>query len=118
MATQARISLLDLDVAGVLAMCATAVPVNARVDVAIEAHRIAFARFVVVGEEEKALAMYTLRAIILARTPTAQDYRDQLDYLSGLPETAWEEQPGYTAPQVRHDTLSAIKRNLRHIESP
>jgi hypothetical protein len=41
MATQARISLPDLDVAGVLAMCATAVPVNARVDVAIEAHRIA-----------------------------------------------------------------------------
>jgi hypothetical protein len=72
---------------------------------------------VVVGEEEKALAMYTLRAIILARTPTAQDYRDQLDYLSALPETAWEERSGYTAPQVRHDTLSAIRHNLRQIES-
>jgi hypothetical protein len=75
----------DLDAANILAACLTHVPVNARIDQAIAAHRIAFEA----SESDpgaRQLAEYSLRAIVLARTPELTDYRTQLDYLTVLPE--------------------------------
>jgi hypothetical protein len=96
----------DMDVTGILAMCATgAIPVNARVGVAIEAHRKAFG-------EDKAIASLAVRAVILARTPDVQDYRDQLEYLTGLPVTAWEDRAD-TPENIRRDTLAMIEGELR-----
>jgi hypothetical protein len=95
----------DLDIAGILAMCATgAVPVNARVPVAIAAHRKAF-------KEDKALALSGVRAVILARTPDVQDYRDQFEYLTALPLEAWEDRSD-TPENIRRDTLAMIQRQL------
>jgi hypothetical protein len=96
----------DLDVAGILAICATgAVPVNARVVVTIAAHRKAF-------KEDKAVALLAVRAVILARTPDVQDHRDQLEYLTGLPLTAWEDRSD-TPENIRRDTLAMIEHQLR-----
>jgi hypothetical protein len=70
----------DLDVNAVLEMCAKpAVPANVRVAIAIAAHRIAFADFQARGKSAESVAIHSLRAIVLARTPDVQDYRDQLD---------------------------------------
>jgi hypothetical protein len=96
----------DLDVAGILAMCAAgAVPVNTRVGVAIAAHRKAIA-------DDKALALLAVRAVILARTPDVQDHRDQLEYLTALPLTAWEDRSD-TPENIRRDTLAMIEHQLR-----
>lgn len=96
----------DMDVAGILAMCATgAVPVNTRVAVAIAAHRKAF-------KEDKAVALLAVRAVILARTPDVKDHRDQLEYLTALPLTAWEDRSG-TPENIRRDTLAMIEYHLR-----
>jgi hypothetical protein len=95
----------DLDVAGILAMCSTGgIPVNARVGVAIAAHRKAF-------KEDKAVALLAVRAVILARTPDAQDYRDQLEYLTALPLTAWEDRSD-TPENIRASTLAMIQHQL------
>jgi hypothetical protein len=100
----------DLDVAGILAMCALgAFPVNACVDVAIAAHRKAF-------NEDKAVALLAVRAVILARTPDVQDYRDQLAYLTALPLDAWEDRSD-TPENIRRDTLAMIERQLQQAVS-
>jgi hypothetical protein len=112
-----RDSTADLDVDGILEMCAKpAVPVNVRVGVAIAAHRIAFADFQARGKPVEGLAMHSLRAIVLARTPDVQDYRDQLDYLKALPLSAWESGRDYSAETERRETLAMIKRNMGHVE--
>lgn len=80
------------------------VPVNARVGVAIAAHRQAV-------KEDKATALLAVRAIILARTPDVQDYRDQLKYLTALPLTAWEDRSD-TPENIRAETLAMIQRQL------
>jgi hypothetical protein len=110
----------DLDVAGVLAMCAGGtVPVNTRVDVAIAAHQAAFASYLDEGTpaagEVFDLAMFTLRAVIVARAPTADDTR--LAYLQGLPMTAWCVWRDYSAESIRNETLAAIERGLKQFES-
>jgi hypothetical protein len=101
-ATAAR----DLDVAGLLTRCGVTkgFPPNARVAVAVAAHRQAFA-------EDKALASMVLRAIVCARTPDVQDYRDQLEYLAALPLDAWENRPD-TPENIRAATLAMIEREL------
>jgi hypothetical protein len=104
-AATARTSSDDLDAAGILAMCASGgFPPNTRVAVAIAAHRQAF-------NENKAVAALVLRALVCARTPDVQDYRDQLDYLTALPLSAWEDRSD-TPGNIRAATLSMIQRQL------
>lgn len=98
----------DMDVAGILAMCgAGGFPVNTRVAVAIEAHRKAFG-------ENKSLALIAIRAVICARTPDVQDYRDQLAYLTALPLTAWEDRSD-TPENIRAATLAMIQRQIEQV---
>ena len=101
----------ELDAEDILAACVTFVPVNVRVDQAIEAHRIAHAA-AQSDPEAMQLAMFTLRAVILARTTDVGDLRAQLDYLTALPETAWPENAGWSAQVCRDETLPAIARSL------
>lgn len=102
----------ELDADDILAACVTYVPVNVRVDQAIEAHRIAHAA---AQHDPKAgqLAMFVLRAIIVARTPDVGDLRAQLDYLTALPENAWTENAGWSAQVCQQETLAAIARSLQ-----
>ena len=100
----------ELDTADILAACMTHVPVNVRVNQAIAAHRIASGASQ--GDPEaRQLAMFTLRAVILARTPELDDYRAQLDYLTALPEVAWPENGKWSAQVCREATLAAIVRS-------
>jgi hypothetical protein len=67
----------QLDAAAVIEQCAIGfIPVNLLPNVAIAAHR-------------QAGTPFTLRAVILACTPTVDDSRAQLDYLADLPESMW-----------------------------
>jgi hypothetical protein len=104
----------DLDTADILAACTSYVPVNARVDQAIAAHRTAYRALEDSPDDPDAqrLGFYTLHAVVLARTPAIDDYRAQLDYLTGLPETAWPENSEWSAAKIREETLAAITRSL------
>ena len=67
----------------VVAVCAAnhgMVPVNVEIGLATEAHR----------QWPCANSLY---AVILARMPTVADTQRQLDYLTGLPDKAWEDVP-------------------------
>ena len=99
----------DLDADDILAACATYVPVNVRVDQAIEAHRIAHGA-AQSDPEARQLAMFVLRAIVVARTPAVADRRAPRDYLGTLPETAWPENAGWSARVCQQQTLAAIAR--------
>lgn len=82
--------------------CHKWVPVNCRVDTAIEAHRLAS------GD----IAEYVLRAVILAATRTVEEGQQQLDYLTRLPIKAWPGGDGYTPNDARRETLAGIARSL------
>ena len=103
----------DLTAADIVAACERWVPVNARIDVAIEAHRVSF-RNSKVSRELGRTASYALRAVTLARTPIVDDYKQMLDYLTSLPIEAWKGEviEGYSAQEWRDDTLMAITRSL------
>jgi hypothetical protein len=60
---------------------------------------------------------YPRRAVILAWAPTLDDDRTRLAYLQGLPITAWCLWLEYTAESIRTDTLAAIERGLKQLES-
>jgi hypothetical protein len=115
---QARIDPLDLSPADILARCKNLVPVNTIVEKAIAAHRIAFEHYskkdpgAADWQEAHTLAMYTLRAVILARTPEVSDCRQQVDYLSALPEMAWEPWMQQTSREIREETLAGIARSI------
>jgi hypothetical protein len=100
---------VDLTAAEIVAACRAWVPVNARIDKAIEAHRLVFQD----GKPSR-LSSYALRAVALARTPTIEDNRKMLVYLTGLPLEAWEGEvlEGHSAQEWRDDTLRAITRSL------
>ena len=106
----------DLTAADIVAQCSKWIPVNARIDAAIEAHRIAFGRYFrdgkVLDEQSRAASMYALRAVTFARTPAPDDYKAMLEYLSGLPIEAWEPWEGKSAELVREEHLRAITRGL------
>lgn len=96
----------DLDAVEILNMCRQGgFPVNARVSAATAAHRWAFGR-------DRALSMLAVRAVILARTPDIQDYRDQLDYLTALPLDAWVDRAD-TPENIRRETLAMIEHQLQ-----
>jgi hypothetical protein len=104
----------DLDCAEILAACISCVPVNVRLDQAIAAHRIAFKAFERQPSypEIQKLASYTLRAVVMARMPEIVDYRAQLDYLTGLPLTAWPETAEHSARECRDETLAGTRRSI------
>jgi hypothetical protein len=100
----------ELTIDDIIGMCLRGgIPVDARVSVAIAAHRQ-------VVKEDKAAALLAVRAIILADTPDAQDYRDQLKYLTALPLTAWEDRSD-TPENIRRGTLAMIEHQLRQAVS-
>lgn len=90
----------DLGVGDLLYRCNFCVPVNCRVETAIDAHRQSMKD----GTEPR--TGYALRAVVMAMTPTLDDARRQLDYLTDLPEKAW--------PSIEHreETLRAMARNI------
>jgi hypothetical protein len=97
----------------IIERCKVCIPVNARVEAAVAAHRIAFAEYQQYGgRDARRLAMYALRAIIAASTPSADDHRAQLDYLSELPEAAWESWNDVSVLSSREETLAWIARNI------
>ena len=104
----------NLDCAEILAACISCVPVNARLDQAIVAHRTAFKAFERDRDNPHArqLVLYALRAVILARLPDIAAYRAQLDYLTGLPEDAWPETARHSAWECREETLAGTRRSI------
>jgi hypothetical protein len=104
----------ELDVEGVLERCFRGCPVNARVDVTIAAHRIAWARYEADRmESSHRFAMHTIRAIVMAYTPTAQETGEQYEYLCSLPIQAWQELATWPPERVRDETLAGISRGLK-----
>ena len=99
----------DLTAADILDQCDRWVPVNALVGAAIEAHRLAFQ-----DRGQPLRASYALRAVTLACTPTPDDCRQMLDYLTALPIEAWQGETieVYSAQEWRDDTLRNISRSL------
>ena len=84
----------------VVAVCAAnhgMVPVNVDLGIAIEAHR-------------QLPCANTLYAVILACMPAASDMQQQLDYLTGLPDKAWEDVPRWE--EHREATIAAIRRSI------
>jgi cold shock protein len=97
----------------ILARCRDCVPVNELVGNTIAAHRIAFAEFQQYGgNDARRVAMYTLHAIVMAAAQSEEDDRTRLDYLSEVPETAWDSREDYSPQRYREDTLASIARHL------
>ena len=85
---------------GIVALCAAGtVPVGVNMGLAIKAH-------------QQSPDPFTLRAVILAYTPEIVDQQRQLDYLTALPEAAWDANAGWSASEVRDETLTAISRSI------
>lgn len=92
-----------LDTAGILKWCERrAIPAGVDLDAAIEAHRIGPA----------CMSSFTIRAVILACAPDLERERQRLDYLSGLPVSAWPENAGHTADEIRRATLDGLRRSI------
>jgi hypothetical protein len=106
----------DLDADDILSAYLDCVPVNVRVDQAIEAHRIAF-NTSQDEPEARQLTSFALHAVVLARTPEVADYRAQLDYLEALPETAWPSSPEHSAAECREATLAAIRQQIAWVSA-
>lgn len=82
----------------ILNRCAKGVvPVNVDIGLAISAHR-------------QAPSANTLFTVILACQPTVANMQRQLDYLTGLPDTAWETVPEWEEHRVA--TLAALSRGI------
>jgi hypothetical protein len=98
----------------ILERCRHCVPVNALVGNAVAAHRIAFARYQQdPGEAEiRKIAFYSLHAIVMAAEQSDDDGRSRLDYLSELPEMAWESRHGFAAENYRDETLAMFARQI------
>lgn len=84
-----------LSAAEILKACEVCVPINASIDAAIEAHRMACG-----GE----LADPALRAVLLARVGTREEGQRQFDYLLTLPDNAWR------PPLHKEATMTSIAR--------
>ena len=104
----------DLDCAEILVACITCVPVNVRLIKPLRLTGFAFKAFERDQDDPHArrLAFFALRSAILARMPEIDDYRTQLDYLTGLPETAWPETAEHSARECREETLAGTRRSI------
>jgi hypothetical protein len=97
----------------ILARCRDCIPVNELVVNTIAAHRIAFAEFQQYGGQgARRVAIYALHAIITAASQSTEDDRIRLDYLSEVPETAWESREDYSAQRYREDTSASFADHL------
>jgi hypothetical protein len=56
--------------------------------------------------------MYALHAIVMAAAQSEENSRTRLDYLSEVPETAWDSRDDYSAQRYREETLASIARNM------
>ncbi|MET4364294.1 hypothetical protein ABIB06_004893 [Bradyrhizobium sp. LB8.2] len=83
------------------------VPVNWPLDEAIEFHRVAD------GQHQE---WFALQTILFAATPTVDDLRRQLNYVSVLPLAVWA-WPGRDAETTRETWLRGITRCLTWIVS-
>lgn len=101
----------DLTANGIVKACGVFVPVNAPLQAAIEAHRIAFAKPRLL-QAERITARHALRAIILATTRTIPEAQSQLDYLRGLPDEAWNGFP----PPTRETILAGVTRTIATLQ--
>ncbi|MBS0530016.1 MAG: hypothetical protein JSS22_11590 [Proteobacteria bacterium] len=99
----------DLDVDEVLDRCKCGIPVNVRMDVAINAHCLAN----LAGDRQ--VTAYALRTVILARTPDVSDLQSQIDYLAGLPREAWDVLD--FNGDARTATLDAIRRSIAWMQA-
>jgi hypothetical protein len=86
------------------------------VSAAIEAHRMVFSRYYrdgnVADPTAHAASMYALRVVTFARIPSADGYRQMIDYLTGLPIEAWVSWDDTPAEAVRSKHLTALSRSL------
>jgi hypothetical protein len=99
----------ELELAEVLERCQWGVPVNVRMDVAINAHCLAS-----LGGDRQ-VTTYALRTVILARTPDISDLQRQIDYLAGLPREAWDVLA--SDKDMRSLTLDAIRRSIAWMQA-
>lgn len=105
----------------ILTACrAGSVPVNRTVSAAIDAHQVAFGRFIAIGDTEShRVAAFALRTVILAMTPESADRQQQLEYLAALPLDAWDVWDGDPAAsppaRTRHATLAAISWTIARL---
>ncbi len=82
----------------ILDRCAVGVvPVNVEIGVAIEAH-------------QQSPSANTLHVVVLACQPAVADAQWQLDYLTSLPDSAWEAVPDWES--YRAATLDCIRRSI------
>jgi hypothetical protein len=106
----------DLTADEIASQCEKWIPVNTTVNAAIEAHRMVFGRYYrdgnVADPTARAASMYALRVVTFARTPSADDYRQMIDYLTGLPMEAWTSWDDTPAETVRSEHLTVLSRSL------
>ena len=82
----------------VLSQCTRGyVPVNLDIGLAIAAH-------------QQSPSASTLQAVVLARMPTIEDMRRQLDYLTALPDAEWPDPLG--GEEYRYAVLSMVRSNI------
>ncbi len=102
----------ELEIIEVLRGCVRGCPLDVPVGVAIAAHQVAWACYEERGTDP-GLAENAVRAILMARTATSQDYGEQFAYLTNLPIKAWPEMPSCPREQARHETLAGISSALK-----
>jgi|SRR5882724_5638425 len=66
-----------------------------------------------IAKSSHRLAMHTIRAIILAGTPAAQETGEQFAYWSDLPIRAWQEMATWPRERVRDETLAGYRANSK-----
>ncbi|MET4293722.1 hypothetical protein [Bradyrhizobium sp. LB5.2] len=93
------------------------VPVNLPLEAAINLHASSRRRYE--GRDDassSAIVQAALLAVLFAATPTTDDLRRQLDYVSALPITSWA-WPEKDAETAREEWLRGITRCLTWIMS-
>ncbi|OSI68893.1 hypothetical protein [Bradyrhizobium canariense] len=90
---------------------------NLPVEVAIDVHRATGRQCAAPDDEQSRSAMhFALQSVLFAATPTAEDLRRQLDYVSALPVESWAWSG--KAPEIaREEWLRGISRCLTWITS-
>jgi len=104
----------DVQTLNILSMCFLgAIPANADIDCAIDAHRMAFEQFSRTrNEDDHRLAAYAIRAVVYAALPTREHAQRQIDYLTALPMEAWHRVISLDAADLRETTLAMCARSI------
>lgn len=97
----------------ILQACESYVPAGAKMDAAIEAHRLAFEQFLKTRDEaDRQLPAFAIRVVILAATKTREQAQRQVDYLTSLPIEAWEGLVDGDPEAVRTETIAGCARTI------